>query len=111
MLCIPFIIETTYTPPGDENVHQPAADVVIVQRNNLRPVRGRKRITARICYPAHGETTYTPSGDENLLFLCFFDFYALKQLTPRQGTKTTGVFNSRFHAGNNLHPVRGRKLI
>ena len=33
------------------------------------------------------ETTYTPSGDENLKMLVKLD----------------------FHAGNNLHPVRGRK--
>ena len=34
------------------------------------------------------ETTYTPSGDENLLTRGKVRVYRVKQLTPRQGTKT-----------------------
>ena len=62
ILC-PFA-ETTYTPPGDENhlsAHLPTQN----GRNNLHPARGRKQNA-----------------------LNSFFIFLLKQLAPRQGTKT-----------------------
>ena len=79
------------------------------------------------------ETTYTPSGDENvfsvcqnrqrimkqltprqgtktLCFYCTSTFTFWKQLTPRQGTKTKkATLSLLIIYRNNLHPVRGRK--
>lgn len=57
-------IETTYTPPGDENLNF-VLPWLSLPRNNLHPVRGRKR--------------------DRLINVKIF-FHA-KQLTPRQGTK------------------------
>ena len=37
------------------------------------------------------ETTYTPSGDENRVTLAMLVLWFRKQLTPRQGTKTTST--------------------
>ena len=60
-----FSSETTYAPSGDENVDD-CWITSALHGNNLRPVRGRKPLVLMICF----------SG-------------IAKQLTPRQGTKTT----------------------
>ena len=56
------------------------------------------------------EITYTPSGDENFYLRSITYPSFLKQLTPRQGTKTLRhIFHMTNRARNNLHPARGRK--
>ena len=71
ILC-PFA-ETTYAPSGDEN-EQPTIGVVEKE-----------------------ETTYAPSGDENISMDGKpLDQLALKQLTPRQGTKTGLRLNGAY---------------
>ena len=60
--------ETTYAPPGDENQCPDSCFFISLVRNNLHPARGRKRLE--------------PS---------FLAVSVLKQLTPRQGTKTAST--------------------
>ena len=82
ILC-PFA-ETTYTPPGDENV----ARFIIQQfpaRNNLHPVRGRKPLIA----------------------LRDTDRQVRNNLHPARGRKRYSPAWLR----NNLHPARGRKQM
>ena len=122
--------ETTHTPSGDENIsgsrslhgiqwkqltpRQGTKTPVRLRmsysyRNNLHPVRGRKKLSCQPSFahflkqltPRQGtktmclctvlnfvkETTYTPSGDENALTQAAPKLVQRKQLTPRQGTK------------------------
>ena len=82
------IIETTYTPPGDENPRG-TRQFGAVRRNNLHPARGRKPHALVIQIIHH-----------------------MKQLTPRQGTKTfAGISQADVMSRNNLRPVRGRKHV
>ena len=84
ILC-PFA-ETTYAPSGDENA-----------RNLYK-------------FGQTVETTYAPSGDENTVRTVAGGKTDLKQLTPRQGTKTKGFRLLQLtKVRNNLRPVRGRK--
>ena len=67
--------------------------------------------TCRFCAP-FAETTYAPSGDENTIDNANFIVQRVKQLTPRQGTKTfSGSCTSPLPHRNNLRPVRGRKRV
>ena len=103
--------ETTYAPSGDENALTQAAPK-LVQRKQLTPRQGTKPRSKFPCIPHNClETTYTPSGDENVnihisptssgtettytppgdekaTVPTLYVSNSLKQLTPRQGTKT-----------------------
>ena len=126
--------ETTYAPPGDENLPTMPIPTDKPLGNNLHPVRGRKRQLDRHVVIRLDETTYAPPGDENEV--CYIDIVekVLKQLTPRQGTKTLtdavataltyettyapsgdentyGCSSYSSYIRNNLRPVRGRKKL
>ena len=59
------------------------------------------------------ETTYTPSGDENLMHTTSGSKHAGNNLHPVRGRKPTTTIMERMRTNerNNLHPVRGRKPL
>ena len=102
-------VETTHTPPGDENNPQ-RQELLAAERNNSHPARGRKPRRLIDNTMSYYETTYTPSGDENHQAAMRGFVRPAKQLTPRQGTKIFSVLVLLLLLlRNNLHPVRGRK--
>ena len=99
--------ETTYTPSGDEKtLHN--LEKCLFSGNNLHPVRGRKVID-NDHIAINQETTYTPSGDENVAVCRSFVDACMKQLTPRQGTKTPQSAYSFPQAVKQLTPRQGTK--
>ena len=84
ILC-PFA-ETTYTPPGDENVGWKWCSHRTSWETTYTPPGDENRvIDKQACTLV--ETTYTPPGDENVLRFVCQPRTTQKQLTPRQGTK------------------------
>ena len=81
------ILETTYTPSGDENTAE-FADCSIPCETTNTPAGDEKTGEESYQQGGHAETTYTPSGDENFATGFPVRPIMLKQLTPRQGTKT-----------------------
>ena len=80
--------ETTYAPSGDENSSIPSM---------------------RCGWPS--ETTYAPSGDESMFLSNALYPFMMKQLTPRQGTKTFRALRipDRYHT-KQLTPRQGTKI-
>ena len=66
-----------------------------------------EKVTKRIAFAENFRYTVTRIA----LAICGFCALLPKQLTPRQGTKTPSSFGMKKEdTGNNLRPVRGRKL-
>ncbi len=82
-------------------------------RNNSYPARGRKLVFTSSFGIRNLETTRTPRGDENYQASAFASLPWLKQLVPREGTKTSHNVPAFLpHCGrNNSYPARGRKLV
>ena len=79
--------ETTYTPSGDENTAEFAACSIPCE-TTYTPSGDENSGGVSYQQGGHAETTYTPSGDENFATGFPVRPIMLKQLTPRQGTKT-----------------------
>ena len=104
-----FSCETTYTPPGDENVIVITSFHFSVETTYTPP--GDENFTPDSCTESLVETTYAPPGDENVSYQ-YKTSANTKQLTPRQGTKTSSKRCTRWiFRRNNLHPARGRKKL
>ena len=76
------------TPRQGTKTHARKMQLMQTWGNNLRPVRGRKLYHLLPPLSNTHETTYAPSGDENTTPVQAQSQISLKQLTPRQGTKT-----------------------
>ena len=108
-------IETTYTPSGDENTYGCSSYSSYI-RNNLRPVRGRKPCPrnhvgnldlGNNLRPVRGRkpdntacllrflrrNNLHPVGGRKPPQRSFTSVTVMKQLTPRQGTKTRVHYN------------------
>ena len=80
--------ETTYTPSGDENPQRYFHSSPRRRETTYAP-SGDENSIADMSPNISQETTYTPPGDENRQARNFLKFFSAKQLTPRQGTKTS----------------------
>ena len=106
-----FDAETTYALSGDENLSQCSKNATLLPKQ-LTPRQGTKTCDSSHAINTFIETTHTPSGDENNV--ATGKLYGLSKgnnLHPVRGRKLYHVsilLTVRFR--NNLHPVRGRKL-
>ncbi len=130
-----FDAETTYALSGDENLSQCSKNATLLPKQ-LTPRQGTKSICAntiaiyiiakqltprqgtKTCDSSHAintfiETTHTPSGDENNV--ATGKLYGLSKgnnLHPVRGRKLYCISEFFYaFARNNLHPARGRKPL
>ena len=105
-------LETTCTPPGDENSIRAGSRFNLLFGNNLHPVRGRKH-PSRAHDAIHNlGNNLHPARGRKPPELCRVDTRGRKQLTPRQGTKTA-QFLQCDAAGHRkqLTPRQGTKTV